>query len=78
MTDRIQCCVIGCRRTKQRREFDEWICGDHWRALPKAMRRVYGRRMRQWRRYHRDEDVAPTNRLWARLKRAAIDRAMGL
>lgn len=38
MTDRITCCVPFCRRTRRPFEdgFRDWICGGHWRAVPRA------------------------------------------
>lgn len=67
-----------CQRTTSRTEFDEWLCGDHWALLPKAARRIYGRRVRRWRRYHRMSDGAAACRLWRWLTRRAIERAMGV
>lgn len=78
MPDRIGCCVPFCRRTTKRPEFDEWICGDHWQAIPKEARRVYGRRVRRWRRYHSHADGLAASRLWRWLKRQAIEAAGGL
>lgn len=75
---RLHCVVPYCRRTTPRIRFDEWICGDHWRLLPKAARRAYGRRKRRWRRYHQYSDGIAARRLWRWLTRHAIERAMGL
>lgn len=75
---RLPCVVPGCRRTTSRAEFDEWLCGDHWREIPKQARRIYGRRVRRWRRYHRYSDGLAAARIWNWLKRQAIERAMGL
>jgi hypothetical protein len=75
---RLLCIVPGCRRTTTRCEFDEWLCGEHWRLLPKPARRAYGRHVRRWRRYHRASDGATATRLWGWLKRHAIERAVGI
>lgn len=75
---RLTCVVPFCRRTTARAEFDEWLCGDHWRAIPKAKRRVYGRIVRQWRRYYRKADGVRGARIWRVLKRIAIERAAGI
>lgn len=75
---RLPCCVPFCERTTPRVEFDEWICGDHWRLIPKDARRAYGRRARHWRRYHRQADGVAAARIWAWLKRHAIEAAGGI
>jgi hypothetical protein len=74
---RLGCCVPFCRRTTARAEFDEWICGKHWQMVSKDRRRAYGRRTRQWRRYYTVDDAVMA-RLWAALKREAIERAAGI
>lgn len=45
---RLNCCVPFCKRTRGARKGDtepiregqEWICGKHWMAIPKPLRRV--------------------------------------
>ena len=77
MTERIACCVPFCRRTTLNKHgWSEWICGDHWRLIPKPLRRVQGRINR---RARRGLAVAGErgDRIWNRLKRAAIERALG-
>lgn len=37
---RTQCLVVGCKR-RTSREFEQWICGVHWRAVPVFTRRRY-------------------------------------
>lgn len=78
MTARLHCCVPFCRRTTGRAEFSEWICGDHWKLIPLPERKVYGRHVKQWRRYHRDDDGTAADRIWERLKRKATETAMGI
>ncbi len=75
---RIQCCIPFCRRTRINPGFSEWICGDHWRNVPKPQRRVHGRLQRSWRRFHREGDGIRADRVWARLKRQAIETAAGI
>lgn len=75
-----------CRRTTGRAEFSEWLCGDHWRLVDKRRRRVYGRYMRQWRRFGPSGNTpeyyarvhAAAGRIWNRIKRQAIERAAGI
>ena len=38
MDDRLKCCVPFCRRTTRGQDYGEWICGPHWRAVPRATR----------------------------------------
>lgn len=84
MIGRLACCVPFCRRTTGRTEFREWICGDHWRLIDKAKRRVYGRLGKRWRRYRCDDgwanlsEVERADRIWRRLKAQATERAAGI
>jgi hypothetical protein len=78
MSERITCCIPFCRRTRANPGFSEWICGDHWRAVPKARRRVYGRLKRTWRRFHDGRDGVRADRVWNRLKHQAIEAAAGI
>lgn len=78
MTDRISCCVPFCRRTRANPGFTEWICGKHWTSLPKDRRRVYGRLKGRWRRFGGPEAQDRANRVWDRLKRQAIELAVGI
>lgn len=46
--NRISCCVPHCRRTRANTEgWDSWICGEHWRLVPKKMRAVKNRNARE-------------------------------
>lgn len=76
MTARLNCVVPFCRRTAPKREFDEWLCGDHWRLIRHPRRRAYGRYLRRWRRYGHSNGAGW--RLWRTLKREAIERATGI
>lgn len=80
---RIGCCIPFCRRTRKNPGADgiyatEWICGPHWIAVPKERRRVYGRLKRAWRRFHFEADGIRSARIWLRLKRQAIEAAVGI
>lgn len=53
MAERMHCLVPGCRHTRGIRKGEtrlpgEWICGDHWRLVPRYLR---ARRTSLWRRY---------------------------
>lgn len=79
MSGRLSCCVPFCRRTTAEHSgFDEWLCGEHWKLIPKPKRRAYGRITKAWRRYHRLADGARGARVWGALRRIAIERAAGL
>lgn len=81
MTARIQCCVPFCPCTRKNvsAEYCEWICGDHWRLVDKARRRVWERARKRWRRFGPPVSAdAISSRLWAALKRQAIERAAGI
>src|SRR5262249_21584816 len=49
MTERTYCCVPYCRHTS-RKFTSEWICGEHWRGVPKASRRRLSMVRRRYRR----------------------------
>jgi hypothetical protein len=77
---RVLCSVPGCNRSREvKSELDEWLCGEHWRLVPKKMRRVLSRYIRRARRgdYHRTNAEA-WRRCWLRAKREAIEIAMGI
>ena len=86
--DRIPCCVPYCRRTAARAKFpdaEEIICGKHYRLASATLRRRLSRLRRQRSRYRPgidddqlDRSYALDWRLWVRIKKQAIERAMGL
>lgn len=78
MSERTPCCVPFCRRSTARCDFDQWMCGDHWRLVPKIKRQVYGRHMKRWRRYGDAAYGAAANRIWRALVRAATEAAGGI
>lgn len=71
----LRCCVPFCERSTTRTEFSEWLCGDHWKLIERKHRRVYGRYVRQWRRYKICDAPEAASRLWRWMKRRAIERA---
>jgi hypothetical protein len=67
VTDRIACCIPGCRRTRPFCErISEWICQSHWSRVPRDMRRVWSRAKR------RLKSRPVLNRIWQRCKAEAI------
>lgn len=75
----LACEVPGCRRTRKPNEFSEWLCPEHWALVPKQMRRVLSRLHRRIRKYGLNEFFVHAERtIWQRIKRAAIEEAMGL
>jgi len=73
-----RCCVPFCRRTT-RREFDEWVCGRHWRLVDERVRALRGRVKRKANRIGWTPAlIALDMRLWTRAKAQAIERAAGL
>ena len=75
---RLACVVPFCRRTTARADFDEWICGDHWRLIDKVRRQVHGRHLRRWRRYGAAAYGPAAARIWRRMVEQAIQRAAGI
>ena len=66
-----RCIVPFCTRTTGANHHEEWICPGHWRLTDSQLRRrffLFNRRNRP--------DLAA--RMWERLKKQAIERAMGI
>lgn len=64
------CIVPFCKRTQKR--FDgEWICGDHWPAVPLRLKRLLSH-------YKRKRDRAGWETVWRWCKAAAIEIAAGI
>ena len=70
---RVNCCITGCKRGTTRLEPNangepvEWICGEHWRQVPKSWRTrmsLFGRRYRSARRKGDVEQMHRCARLW--------------
>lgn len=81
---RSSCCVPGCRRTSTLFTA-EWVCGDHWRMIPRRFKLAWSRAKRHNRRHwlamserRRRAAHYRMDRLWLVLKRAAIIAAAGL
>ena len=78
MTARLACLVPGCRHTRGDRKGDpilpgmEWICAEHWRLVPRPLKAIRTRARRK------GKGGAVLARLWRRIRREAIERAMGL
>lgn len=48
---RLQCCVPFCKRTtSNEHSYQEWICPDHWKAVPKHYRRRDSKLVRRYKR----------------------------
>lgn len=72
---RTRCCIPFCNHSTGK-PVSEWICGDHWRLIPRIQRRVF---LRSRRRAVANGHWPPeAERLWRAVKRAAIERAMGI
>lgn len=78
MTARITCCVPFCRRTcRNEKGWQEWICQKHWSQVPKRLRRVHTRILRL-ERMGQPVPALRAGRIWARVKRAAVEAAAGI
>ncbi len=85
MSTRLRCLVPGCNHTRGQRkgeppirEDEEWICGDHWRLVPRPMRAIKARAFRRAKRLYSPRAVKAALRIWRRCAREAIERAVGL
>lgn len=70
--ERIKCIVPFCRRTTRARdEWDEWICADHYKPVPRRLKTLR-RRARRLGRHSVDLF------LWGRIKSFACEAAGGI
>lgn len=77
--ERINCCILGCRRTiAHDPAYNEWICGRHWSLANKKLRTRFHRAKRRWRRHGQRHDFERHKVLWNLLKDQAQARAVGL
>lgn len=85
--DRIPCCVPFCRRTVARLRFpdaQEIICGKHYRLASGTLRRRLTKVRKLTRRVRSDNGGKLRqawhldNALWLRIKKQAIELAVGL
>ena len=82
---RVNCQVPGCNHTRGQRKGEppirdgyEWVCGDHWQAIPKIMRKVVARTRRRAHARPTHENINSFYRIWDRAKREAIERGIGI
>lgn len=84
---RIKCSVPGCLRTRGRRKGDhrdlttddKWLCGEHWRLVPRQTKRIFFRLCKRGRRAGWPWGmVIAHDRIWARIEREAIETAVGI
>lgn len=91
MADRCHCLVPYCRRTTGKLDADDpWICGQHWKLVPRWMKRRRTRLYRLWKKAGGSDTSWPEQppkarkalRLywawWAKIKKTAIERAVGI
>lgn len=83
--ERSVCIVVGCRNSSAKWAGQRYICGPHWRPIPKAMKRVHRRTWAIFEkaRQARDEPrmgraIDAFNWNWKRLERAAQEKAVGI
>lgn len=69
--ERLRCSVPFCGRTTGE-PFTEWVCGNHWRLVPKRLRRLYALAKRRRKPSH------VLDWLWQRCKVSAIEAAGGI
>lgn len=81
---RVRCAVPFCKRTtslERIQPHDEWICGEHWRGVPRHRRHQYSVARRRNARYGGPEKGwhgRIESRLWMMCKRLAIEAAAGI
>lgn len=70
MTDRIPCCVEGCKRTADPAKYDgstEIICAKHWAKVPQVMKARYRQMRARWRKAYRRWEKDPENQQLKRI-----------
>lgn len=83
MTDRISCCAPFCNRTVGKAKLaygvTEWLCQIHYGLVDIRLKRQRASlRRRNIKRKEFERYVATDDRMWARIKRQAIERAAGI
>jgi hypothetical protein len=83
MIDRISCCAPFCKRTIGKNKlaygFSEWLCQKHYGLVDiKLKRRRAALRRRNIKRIDAERYVKTDDRMWARIKKQAIERATGV
>jgi hypothetical protein len=81
MSDRINCCVPHCRRTRKNvLGYAEWICPIHWRGIPRVRRQEHSRLKSEFRRGRiaTENFRSLENELWDSLKVTAVEVAAGI
>lgn len=48
--ERLRCCVPFCPRTRASDGKGEWICGPHWRGIPRAVKAAFSKARRTYRK----------------------------
>lgn len=81
----LSCAVPGCTHTRGVRKGEEsygvrewWVCGEHWRLVPRWMKAIVIRARKRARRLDTPAAWAAVDRLNRRTRRAAIQRALGI
>lgn len=81
----VSCCVPGCTHTRGIRKGEGpwsvrewWVCGDHWRAVPRWRKAIVTRARKRARRLGTDDAWRAVQRLHRRLRTLAIEAAVGL
>lgn len=83
-TDRLHCVVLFCTHTTRKKEGDgtEWICSDHWRLADRRLKSLRTRIKCRYRAKRTADNRLKAWRIdcwiWERLKRQAIERAVGI
>jgi hypothetical protein len=88
---RICCCVPGCKRSTARFESGEIICAKHYRLVDKKLKKLRARIRARDRRNHQPGRIITAlialrilraeqtdAMIWERIKKQAIERAMGI
>lgn len=72
-SDRTSCLVPFCRRTRKPKfDGEEWICGDHWRGVPKRVKRRYSAARRIHTAKPSPKSAVLCGKLWKRCKDEAV------
>lgn len=56
----------------------EWLCRDHWVAVPKHLRALYGRARRRFRKNPTPARHRIADMVWRQVVKAAIEAAGGI
>lgn len=75
---RLKCCILGCNGSTGK-DYEEWICSNHWPLVSKTIKRRRAMLRRRGKKTGWTEQLKRMDdALWERAKKQATERSMGI